>query len=75
MMQRKGISVDYLVELHIWSVNPKEFLQAVIVQSLWPTMEHKSNVVMLRMNPHCCTELMHPAYYNSINLTKKVKEA
>ena len=29
--QRKSISVDYLVELPVGSVNPKEFLQAVIV--------------------------------------------
>ena len=38
-------------------------------------MEHKSNVVMLRMNPHCCIELTHLAYHNSINLTEKENEA
>ena len=30
---------------------------------------------MLWMNPHYCIELMHPAYHNSINLTKKVNKA
>ena len=39
------------------------------------TIEHKTNEVMLRMNPHCCIELTHPPYYNSINLTEKVNEA
>ena len=47
----------------------------VIIQSLWLTIEHKTNEVMLRMNPHCCIELTHSAYHNSINLTEKVNEA
>ena len=47
----------------------------VLGHSLWPTIEHKSNEVMLWMNPHCCIELMHSAYHNSINLTEKVNEA
>ena len=69
------MSVDYLVGLPILCVNPEEFLLVVIVQSLWSTMEHKSNVVMLCMNPHYCIELTHLAYHNSINLTKKVNKA
>ena len=38
-------------------------------------MEHKTNEVMLWMNPACCIELTRLAYHNSINLTKKVNEA
>ena len=37
-------------------------------------MEHKSNVVMLWINQHCCIELTHLAYDNSINLTEKVNK-
>ena len=47
----------------------------VIVQALWPTIEHKTNEVVLRMNPYYYIELTHLAYHNSINLTEKVNEA
>ena len=47
----------------------------VLGHSLWPTTEHKSNEVMLRINPHCYIELAHLDYHNSINLTEKVNEA
>ena len=54
---------------------PRGVVVGVIGHSLWTTIEHKSNEVMLWMNPHYCIELMHPAYHNLINLTKKVNEA
>ena len=38
-------------------------------------MEHKTNEVMLWMNPHYCIELTHLAYHNLINLTEKVNKA